>query len=288
MDTTGAQSNGANPNFSGTTADGSYAAGGGQAASSPGQQVTLQNGGVNQFGGTQLNPSSPLPEVPQTQDASAISQGTQPIQFPSNQPDTGVTASNANSANTSIPNPATIINQETQQTPAEQTNNSLLSRLAGIMQGKSSLATLQTQQEATAGVPAMTKTLNDLNTQLQGLNDQSSALALNAGPGGTIQNQEQNQAQGRGVTTQGLAPLSAGDLRNNQIQQAAVAAQALVTFRPKGANLKKNYRITDIKAAYASRPDLFNIVEKRTEILYNINRDAVIPGIEVYSEMKIS
>ena len=165
-----------------------------------------------------------------TQDASAIndqiSGNTSGVIFP--QAPSGSTATNAN---TSIPNPipsaADIISQGTAQTPAEQTNTTLLQKVAALIGNKTGQTTLTNNAETAAGLPAMNKQLNDLNTQLQGLNDQATQLQLAAGAGGTIENQEQNQAQGRGITAGGLAPLTAADLRNNQVQQAAIAARAL-------------------------------------------------------------
>ena len=77
------------------------------------------------------------------------------------------------------------------------------------------------------------------------------------------------------------------ELERQRIEQEAKTAALAVTTKAKGANIKRNYRVLDIKAAYAARPDLFTIVEKRVDILYNINRDAVIPGIEVFEEMVV-
>ncbi len=183
--------------------------------------------------GNLIPTASPSTPPSSTMDASAIANGTTNpgIQFPQNQPNPQNTAAGAMTQNASVPNTipdaASITGQETQQTPAEQTNTGLLGRLAGLIGNKTSLATLQGQQETAAGVPGLTKTVNDLNTQLQGLNDQATALANQAGPGGAIENQEQLNATGRGITTGGQAPLTAADMRKNQIQQSALSSQAL-------------------------------------------------------------
>jgi hypothetical protein len=135
------------------------------------------------------------------------------------------------SANTGVPNPIPtpqdIINQGNAQTPAEKTNQSLLEKVAALIGQKQSQQGLTNAAEAKAGVPALTKTVNDLNTQLEGLNNQALDLQNQARPGGAIENKEQQNVLGRGVTAAGLAPITAGDLRKNQIQQSAIASQAL-------------------------------------------------------------
>lgn len=188
--------------------------------------------------------TSPQPST--TFDAGALSQPNQNVQFPTNPPNTGTSASNALSFNSTIPSPASIINEETTQTPAGSTNTSLLGKLAGLIGGQSSLATQQGQQEKAAGIPGLTKTVNDLTSQILALNDQSTALSAAAMPGGTIQNTEQNNAQGRGITAGGLAPQTSADLRNNQIQQSIIAQQSLVA---KSAYYAANNNLTLAKDA---------------------------------------
>src|SRR6185503_1053521 len=99
---------------------------------------------------------APVSPVPQAQPASTtfnanqingVNSGTG-IAFPANTPSPATTAQTGASLNTSIPTPQSIISQEATPTPAEQTNTSLLSRIAGYIQGNKSLATLQTDQEA--------------------------------------------------------------------------------------------------------------------------------------------
>lgn len=210
----------------------------------PGITAAPASGGVNTFGqdiskgGGSIVPSAnaapgSTPEVatnPQTASGgatspistTALSSPVAPITAPI-QP----SVNTGSDVNASIPTIASAIAPETAQTPAEQQQKGILSSIADLMKGNTSLATLQTTNEANQGVPAMTKTVNDLTTQLEGLNDQATELTNNASIGGSIDNTEQNDATGRGITTGGLAPLSAGDLRTNQIKQATVAAQAL-------------------------------------------------------------
>lgn len=211
-----ANNGGSNPNAA-------LSAGG---VSSSNQSYVNPNAGFQATG--QITPS-PVPAPSTTMDAGAIqdSTTTPAFHFPSESPSVGTSAQNANSANTSIPTPQSIIQQESDPTPAEATNTTLLQKVAALIQGKTSLATNQTNAESAAGIPAMTKTVNDLSTQIQGLADQSTALQTAAGAGGSIENSEQDAATGRGITTGGLAPSNASDLRKNQIQQATIASQAL-------------------------------------------------------------
>lgn len=148
-----------------------------------------------------------------------------PIQLP--QPSTDLTGG---SNNTSIPNPTiptaeSIINTNTNPTPAETQQTGFLNKIASLISGNKTQTTLQNEAETSAGVPALTTTLNDLNTQLEGLNNQSTALQNDAQY--TIPNKAQEDATGRGITTGGLAPLTTSQLRQNQIKQGAIATQAL-------------------------------------------------------------
>lgn len=177
-----------------------------------------------------VNGSTP-PPVNQIQDASAIGSklsGNSPTPvFPT--PPSAPT--NSLSTNTSVPNPIAtakdIIDQGNAQTPGEQTNQSLLEKVAALIGQKKSQTGLTNEAETAAGIPALSKTVSDLNTQLEGLNNQATDLQNQASPGGAIQNKEQEGVLGRGVTAAGLAPQTAGDLRKNQIQQSAIASQAL-------------------------------------------------------------
>ncbi len=178
-----------------------------------------------------VNGAAPPPPVSQTQNASSmnsqLSGTTSGTIFPTPPPP----PTNGTSANTSVANPIAtpqdIIDQGNAQTPGEQTNQSLLQKVAALIGQKQSQTGLTNTAETNAGVPALTKTVSDLNTQLEGLNNQATDLKNQASPGGAIQNQEQQNVLGRGVTAAGLAPQTAGDLRKNQIQQSAIASQAL-------------------------------------------------------------
>lgn len=198
----------------------------------PGANISTPES-FSSFGGTGVRP----PAAPSTTfDASLINQnqangGTSPT-FPS-APNSANSASSSVGSNTSIPNPVpsaeNIINDGTQTTPAEAKNTSLLNRVATLIGMGKTKERLTSDAENVANVPGMTKIVNDLTVQLSGLNDQATGLANDARAGGAIENKEQQDILKNGniTTTAGLAPKTAGDLRKNQIQQSAVASQAL-------------------------------------------------------------
>lgn len=186
-----------NPNFSGVTTDNSYA-------------------GVA------------TPVIPQNITSASL-QPTTPIQLPQ-----VPTMLSAPSLNTSIPSPIptaeSIITDSTTQTPAELRQQAILDKIASLTGTGQTKTTLQNTAEQKAGIPALTSTLNDLNTQLEGLNNQDIALQNETMQGGTIENKQQQDILNRGITTKaGLAPLTAADLRNNQVKRAAISASSLTT-----------------------------------------------------------
>lgn len=173
---------------------------------------------------------SPITPPSQTMDASKLSGNStaSTFVFPSTPPDAGITATKANNLNSSIPTADSIIANSTVQTPAEQQNQGLLQKLATAIGSKTSLATLKTGAEKVAGAPQLAKTLNDLNSQLEGLTNQSLALQNDAGNYGAIQNKERLAESGGNVeAAMHGRPLTRDALLQNQIQQSAIASQAL-------------------------------------------------------------
>lgn len=192
------------------------------------------NSGQSAYGGSNASLATfktGMPPVAQVQDANLINKqisgGTTGVTFPDPMKSPTQSTSNNTSVPSPIPTAQSIIEEGNKQTPGEATNQSLLQKVAALIGQKQSQGTLTNNAEAAAGVPALQKTVNDLNTQLEGLTNQATDLANQASAGGAIQNQEQQGVLGRGVTAAGLAPQTAGDLRKNQIQQSAIASQAL-------------------------------------------------------------
>lgn len=177
------------------------------------------------------NTNSSFSPVPTAQPISPISvSGLQdpisPINIPTQPGIDTHTATNA-SIPTPIPSTQDVIDQNTQPTATQGTQSGLLSKIADIMRGKTSLDTLKTQEEKNAGVYDQQGSLNELNNQLEGLTNQSLALQNDAGAGGTIENKGQQLAGKQLMTSGGLKPLTVAELRKNQIQQAGIASQAL-------------------------------------------------------------
>ena len=197
-----------------------------------GQSISQAGGSiVPQTQNGQIAPNlttAPTPSTTMDADKIGASANTPSFVFPTEAPDAGTSARKANSLNTSIPTAASIINQETAQTPAEQQNQSLLQKLAAAIGSKTSLATLQSNQESQSNVPGLTKTVNDFNSQLEGLNNQATALQNDAGQYGAIQNKERLAESGGNVeAAMHGRPLTKDALLQNQIQQSAIASQSL-------------------------------------------------------------
>lgn len=195
----------------------------------PGATISTP-GSFSATGGTNISQPST------TFDANQISQNqtgdTPSLNFPP-APNPANTASNSGGANLSVPAPIpsaeNIINNDSQTTPAESNNTSLLNKVASLIGMGKSQQTLTNESENAAGISGLTSTVNDFNTQLEGLNNQATALQNEASAGGAIDNQEQQDILKNGniTTTAGLAPKTAGDLRINQIKQSAIASQSL-------------------------------------------------------------
>ncbi len=202
------------------------------APSSTSPQLTGSSyAGDTGFGGTNI-PGVPQPST--LMDASQLGSQSPQIQFPDNQPSPQAGATNANNTNASIATPtssaqtqASIVAAGSQPNAADQTNTGLLGKLADFVKGKQSLATIQSQQETAAGLPAKNDLVTGFSNQLEALTNQGLDLQNKASTGGQIQNQEQQNAQGRGITAGGLAPQTAADIRTNQIQQSTIASKAL-------------------------------------------------------------
>ena len=150
-------------------------------------------------------------------------------------------------ANTAIPTPQDIANASNATTTTDTAQSTLLQRIADITGSGKSLDTYKIEQEKAAGLSALNDTKNTLYDQLTGYNDSILKLQVDASPGGTIENTLQEGVLGRGITTTGgIAPLRAGELRKNQIEQASIATKALVT---KAAYLAADRQYTSAKEA---------------------------------------
>ena len=127
--------------------------------------------------------------------------------------------------NSSVTTPEAIIDSAYEQTDTESQQNALLKEIANMTGSQSGLTTLTNEAENAGGVAALNSSYNEIAAQLEGLNNQATALQNEFNY--TIPNQAQVNAEGRGITAAGLAPVTASQLRMNQIKQGAIATQAL-------------------------------------------------------------
>lgn len=84
-------------------------------------------------------------------------------------------------------------------------------------------ATATQAAETAAGIPQLTSSYNELNDQIRQLQAEDKALE---GEYKSIPLQAQQDAQGKGITTGGLAPITTGDLRKNAIKRLALESKA--------------------------------------------------------------
>lgn len=186
-------------------------------------QSNTNSNDVIEVGDSGLNPNlingrTEVPSLPNSITTDSLNSAT-PINLPQYPTD-----ANASSYNSSIPTPSIDSIVNTTPTQAEQKQQSILERIAGLVGVSRSQNELINSSETNAGVPALTSTLNDLNTQLEGLNNQSVALQNEST---TIPFKTEEQFSGTGATRGGVAPITASALRQNAIKQAAISSQSL-------------------------------------------------------------
>lgn len=128
------------------------------------------------------------------------------------------------------------------------------------------------------------QSVNTLADRLRQLNAQSTALGYE---NTIIPSQLQNQVAGQGVTDRGLAPLQAGAIRNNLIQQATIAMQSAIVsadyesaknYADQIVEAKYSQKLADIEAAKTNLENLkenLTAAEKKTAqaTLERLNKD---------------
>lgn len=117
---------------------------------------------------------------------------------------------------TSIPTIASITAQENTLTPAEQTNKTMQDKLLSLSDQEAGKTMAQTAANNNQGIPALNAQLTDLNSQIVALKNEATAIPI----------QDQQDAQGRGMTAAGLAPIETGLLRNNTIKALGLSSLA--------------------------------------------------------------
>lgn len=162
---------------------------------------------------------------PKTVDATTIGNQT-PIPL---QPVPTITSNSVADANNFQLNPTPqgvedIVNQGTQPGAATQGYQALIDRLKAGYSAITGRAGAQQQANEAAGVGALTTELSGLDSQIFSLVNKANQIDLQSA---NVPNILQERVAGRGVTTGGLAPLQAGELRKLAIQKGAIASDAL-------------------------------------------------------------
>jgi hypothetical protein len=103
-----------------------------------------------------------------------------------------------------------------EQIAAQDQNKSLQDRILSTLTSLGGRSAAQTSAEADAGIPDLTKQLSDVNTQIKQLQIEAEKIPI----------QDQTDAEGRGVTAAGLAPIDAAKIRNNTIQALGLSSIA--------------------------------------------------------------
>lgn len=193
MNTTNTNSNGsAGPDYSESTL-------------SPVAQASINQGSIDAANRGNANTAGnvPPPTVPSTLNSSNIApQASSPILTPT--PPTP----NYNAVTTSIPTIASITDAGNTDTPEATALKASQARLESLMGAENNKAQYQQTAEDNAGVTNLNNQLTDLNTQITTLKNQATAIPI----------QDQQNANGKGITAGGLAPITSAETRTNAIQ----------------------------------------------------------------------
>ena len=225
---------------------------------------------ANTIGGTDIYGYSVNIPAPITT-AQTLQSGVQPFNVPPVKPDLTPLDTIANGAVNSVLSDYTNLqNQQKSAETKEEASATKQVSLMDILSGKT--ADTQTAQEQT-GVNAENQNLLNYSQQLATLNAQAQSLNREAQ---AIPIQDQQNATGQGVTDRGLAPITAGRLRENALkalslgQQSDVAAAAATgsMLRLQAAK-DKAQQIVDLKYL----PLEMNLARERE--LYKLNEDSL-------------
>ena len=134
-----------------------------------------------------------------------------------------------------------IVTQEQAKvaTPAEETQTDLSTRILQLTKDIGGREVEEARLEEQEELPELSAELDQVSSQindlaLQGLDLQNQAKI--------IPSLIEQQFEGRGATKAGIAPITAGELRKNALQQSAIASQAL-TLQSQAFALQGQYSI---------------------------------------------
>src|ERR1051326_3461206 len=121
--------------------------------------------------------------------------------------------------------PAYNIDSLYEMTQPEKNASGLVGEIKAINDRLAGKDAYTLQQQQSAGIPDIFNQQDELASQIKLLSNQQQELRNQAQY--TIPNVTQLGAEGRGVTAAGLPPITAAELRKNQIAQGGLASQAL-------------------------------------------------------------
>lgn len=147
-------------------------------------------------------PVNSAPAISPMMDAGSLQTGSPSLSLQPPQKPTDYSATLS-----AIPTVDSIVNTATQTPEATQLKNSQ-STLERLMTSLTGRTADQQKAEQASGATDYSKQLNDLNSQITSLKNEATAIPL----------QDQNNAQGRGITAGGLAPITQAQVRTNAIK----------------------------------------------------------------------
>jgi len=216
------------------------------------------------------------PIVPTTISSSSIQTGSTP-QLPGATTDT--TNHNATTTGAKVyttPSGALDEKGNVISTPADQKTTPVTDQAKTALQRIQELLGMTTGKEAysqdqlaLSGALDLEKKQKQLSSRAASLSAESQALKNEAMAGGAIENRLQVGAEGRGITAGGLAPIQAGELRKNQIQQANIASQALTVQAEYALNQGdlETARLTAQRAVDLKYKDIETEIDQKTKLI---------------------
>lgn len=155
-------------------------------------------------------------------------------------------------------------------TPKTEEASELTTRIQKMNEALTGRTAFTQEQEKAQGLPEQQKAFTDITAQIKGLQLQSQDLQNQYNV--LIPERMQQQAQGRGITTGGLAPLTASEQRKNLLQQGTIASQALTlqaSFEAMKGNIANSQMLVDraVAAKYGPQEEAIKINMANLELL---------------------
>lgn len=197
-------------------------------------------------------PSAPTPgAIP----ADSLSSPAQPLTMPAYAP---ASSDYYKSLLASIPTSESITSTlSPDQLAARSTQKTIAAKMQDYLASLSTKSSAQSAAEAAAGLPDLTAQLTDVTSKIKTLQNEAAAIPL----------EDQNNSEGREITTAGLAPIEAGRLRENAIQALGLSSIA--------ATLQGNITLAQSEADRAVAAE-FDPIQSQLDYLkdiYSINAD---------------